>query len=119
MKELKDRAILFLERLFTRQERQALGFVAAVAIGGLLLSGWRAGRWMEPPGPVAEPARVPVNGASAAELATLPGIGPVTAQRILQDRRRHGRYLTLSDLKRVKGISRRTLERFRGLIRFD
>ncbi len=63
--------------------------------------------------------QVRVNSAMAAELASVPGIGPVMAQRIVEDRRRHGAYLTLTDLGRVKGVNVKVLEKFKGLVRFD
>ncbi|MBI3616422.1 MAG: helix-hairpin-helix domain-containing protein [Candidatus Omnitrophica bacterium] len=62
---------------------------------------------------------VRVNTASAPEIAGLPGIGPTVAQRIVEDRQRHGHFLTLADLKRVKGVSRKTLNQLQGYVRFD
>jgi competence protein ComEA len=55
--------------------------------------------------------RLDLNAASADELEGLPGIGPKTAQRILEDRRRHGPYRKVPDLTRVKGIGAKTLAR--------
>jgi competence protein ComEA len=64
-------------------------------------------------------AEVAVNRASVEELAALPGIGPVLAERILRDRKLHGRYLTLGDLKRVKGMTPKALDKLKGYLRFD
>lgn len=47
---------------------------------------------------------VDLNTASAAQLETLPGIGPATAAAIVDDRERHGPFATVSDLERVPGI---------------
>ena len=55
--------------------------------------------------------RLDLNRASADELEGLPGIGPKTAQRILEDRRTRGRFRKPSDLTRVKGIGAKTLAR--------
>jgi competence protein ComEA len=55
--------------------------------------------------------RLDLNRASADELEGLPGIGPKTAQRILEDRRMRGRFRKASDLTRVKGIGPKTLAR--------
>jgi competence protein ComEA len=55
--------------------------------------------------------RLDLNRASADELEGLPGIGPKTAQRILDDRRTRGPFRKPSDLTRVKGIGAKTLAR--------
>jgi competence protein ComEA len=55
--------------------------------------------------------RLNLNAAGADALIELPGIGPKTAQRILADRRMHGPYRRISDLRRVKGIGPKTLAR--------
>lgn len=59
--------------------------------------------------PDGEAARVDVNTASAQLLTTLPGVGPVTAQRILEGRPYH----SLDDLLRVPGIGPARLEALR------
>lgn len=106
-----------LEGIFTRQERKALGFFLAIGLIGLLCMGWQR---MVPPAPARYiELQVQVNVATAQELASLPGIGPALAKRVIADRQRHGRYLTLTDLKRVKGISPKTLAKLKGLVRFD
>lgn len=51
-----------------------------------------------------------INAASAQDLARLPGIGEVSARRIVQYRQLHGPFLTVEDLLAVKGIGPRTLE---------
>lgn len=48
--------------------------------------------------------RISVNSASAAQLETLPGVGPVTAQRIVEYRTSHGPFGQLRDLLQVPGI---------------
>jgi competence ComEA-like helix-hairpin-helix protein len=54
-------------------------------------------------GQLARP-RVDPSVASADELATLPGIGPALARRIVEDRQAHGNFASLEDLRRVRGI---------------
>lgn len=56
---------------------------------------------------------VPVNLADAALLQTLPGIGPATAQAILEERERNGPFAYPEDLMHVKGIGEAALERIR------
>lgn len=48
--------------------------------------------------------KVNLNRASAAELDTLPGVGPSTAEKIVADREANGPFATVEDLKRVSGI---------------
>jgi competence protein ComEA len=59
-----------------------------------------------------DPASVVVdlNTATAAELDTLPGVGPVTASRILEWRAAHGRFASIDQLREVSGIGARTFE---------
>ncbi|MBX3322633.1 MAG: ComEA family DNA-binding protein [Phycisphaeraceae bacterium] len=64
------------------------------------------------------PLRINVNTATQRELELLPGIGPALSQRIIEERMR-GRFRTLSDLDRVRGIGPRTLERLEDLIVFE
>ncbi|MCS6797821.1 MAG: ComEA family DNA-binding protein [Myxococcota bacterium] len=79
---------------------------------------------MRQPAPVAEPEAeraaegvVNVNTASAEELERLPGIGPARAAAILELRQRlGGRFRTVEDLLRVRGIGRATLRRLRPMM---
>jgi competence protein ComEA len=61
-------------------------------------------------------ARVDLNRASVEELQTLPGVGPVLAQRMVEWRKAHGRYRTVEDLQEVKGIGRKRMEQLRSLV---
>ncbi len=103
--------------LFTKQEKVALGFLIGVSLIGIILFEF-LGR---PPVSQVPFVRlvVHVNHASSEELAALPGIGPVLAERIVQDRGQHGRYMVLEDLSRVKGVSSKLLQRMKDLIQFD
>ncbi len=55
--------------------------------------------------------RLDLNRATAEELEGLPGIGPKTAERIVADRTKRGRFRAIKDLGRVKGIGPKTLAR--------
>ena len=59
---------------------------------------------------------VDLNSADQPLLETLPGVGPVTAQRILQWRTDHGRFSAPEELLEVSGIGPRTLERLQAHI---
>ena len=54
--------------------------------------------------------QVDVNTATSAELERLPGIGPALANRIVDDRSRHGPFSTAHDITRVSGIGEKTYE---------
>ena len=54
---------------------------------------------------------VNINTATAEELESLGGIGPVLAQRILDYRRENGVFHQIAELQEVRGIGPRTLER--------
>lgn len=53
---------------------------------------------------------VNINTADAELLETLPGIGPVKAQAIVDDREENGPFTVVEDLIRVPGIGESTLE---------
>lgn len=61
-------------------------------------------------------APVNLNTASAAELDSLPGVGPAIAERILQWRELNGWFTSVDDLDEVSGIGPATLERLRPLV---
>ncbi len=49
-------------------------------------------------------APVDLNTATVEQLQTLPGIGPATAAAIVDDRQRHGPFMSVAELERVPGI---------------
>jgi competence ComEA-like helix-hairpin-helix protein len=66
------------------------------------------------PGP--EPA-LDLNRAELRDLDALPGIGPVLAARIVEHRRRHGPFHSVEELRAVRGVGPRLLEKLRPLVR--
>ena len=60
--------------------------------------------------------RVNINRATAAELDTLPGVGPSTAEKIVADREANGPFATTEDLKRVSGIGDKKYEELADLV---
>jgi competence protein ComEA len=56
--------------------------------------------------------KVNINTASKSELETLPGVGPSTAQKIIDNRP----YKTIEDIKNVSGIGDATFEKLKDLI---
>jgi len=63
-----------------------------------------------------ETSPVPVNAADQAQLETLPGIGPITAQAILEYRERVRRFDSLEQLLDVDGIGPATLDDIRSYL---
>ena len=57
-----------------------------------------------------------LNTATAEELQSIKGIGPVTAQRIIDHRTAIGGYTSVDQLLDVKGIGSKTLETMRGQV---
>jgi competence protein ComEA len=88
----------------------ALGLVnlaSPVADGQQIVVPVRGGESMAPGAAVpgaAPAARVHLNTATLEELDALPGIGPVTAQKILDYRAEHGAFSSVEELDAVSGI---------------
>jgi len=59
---------------------------------------------------------IDINIASAAELESLPGIGPTTAQKVIDYREQNGPFLSIEDIINVPGIGPGTYERIKDLI---
>ncbi len=70
------------------------------------------------PPPVSTPAgkKINLNTATLEELDSLPGIGPVLAQRIIEYRQTIGPFQSVDDLLHVKGIGSALLEKIRDLV---
>ena len=62
------------------------------------------------------PGLVNINVASAAELDTLPGVGPVTAQRIIAYREQNGPFTSVEQLREARLVNATTFERIRDLV---
>ena len=60
--------------------------------------------------------KVNINTATSEELESLPGIGEVTAQKIISNRESEGAFASTEDLKRVSGIGDKKYEALADLI---
>jgi competence protein ComEA len=58
-------------------------------------------------------APVNLNTATSEELQLVPGIGPVTAEKILQMRKSYGAFKSVDDLSAIRGIGPKRLEKMR------
>ena len=61
-------------------------------------------------------AQVNLNTATAADLDTLPGIGPKVAARIIEFRQKNGGFKKAEDLMSVKGIGEKQFLRLKPLV---
>jgi competence protein ComEA len=59
---------------------------------------------------------VNLNTATTSELESLPGIGPVLAQRIVEARTTNGPFESVDDLALVQGVSRKLVDDLRPLV---
>lgn len=64
-------------------------------------------------------ATVNLNSASAKELEALPGIGRATAGNIVAYRTEKGKFKTVDELLKVKGVGDKTLEKIRNLVSIE
>lgn len=79
-------------------EQIVVGGPAPPASGGSAVSGGASG------GASGTPAVVDLNTATLEQLETLPGVGPVLGQHILDWRDAHGRFNSVDQLQQVSGI---------------
>jgi competence protein ComEA len=68
------------------------------------------------PAGAATAGRVSLSSATVEELDTLPGIGPVTAQKIVDHRAAHGGFRSVDDLDAIPGIGPARVEQLRELV---
>jgi len=100
---LSDGSRVYVPRIGQAEVPVAIGEEPAAGPSGANASG-------EVTGPVN------VNTADAAELETLPGIGPATAAAIIEHREEHGPFATVEDLLDVRGIGDARLADIRDLV---
>jgi competence protein ComEA len=116
---------LNMARRITDGEQIIVGIVAApgqpAAMGSSTSSGPATGAPTEAPsttGKSSAPGQlVDLNTATAEELDTLPGIGPVTAAAIIAWRDANGRFASVDQLGEVDGIGPARLEKLRDVVR--
>jgi competence protein ComEA len=70
------------------------------------------------PGPAAPgaPEKVDLNSATLTQLDTLPGVGSVTAQRILDWRSKHGHFTRVDQLRDIDGIGPSKFNQLKDLV---
>lgn len=75
-----------------------------------------ASRSSVPTTPASVETPVNLNTATATQLETLPGIGPVTAQRIVEYRQKNGSFKKIEELMNVRGIGEASFLKLKALI---
>ncbi len=107
----------FRERPERARRRETRGALVALAIVWLLAGASAvvprgSGQGLEPAS--LPPVPVDLNGASEAEIALLPGLGPDRARRIVVDREIFGPFRDVDDVDRVKGVGAGSVARIRA-----
>jgi len=69
--------------------------------------------------PLKEGERIDPNRASEVELDRLPGVGEVTAKRIVEEREAEGPFTNVEDLARVSGIGTKTVARLASFLNLE
>jgi competence protein ComEA len=95
--------------------RFALALVVALVFALVGSAPAHAQRATRPPaaGSTAPAAVVNLNTATAAQIATLPGIGPKTAELVVQYRQKNGPFKKIEEIMNVKGIGEKSFLRIK------
>jgi len=99
-------------------DRGGVNLAAPVSDGQQVLVPRRGAAGMAPAGSGGTAASAPVSLSSATvdQLDALPGVGPVTAQKIVDYRRQHGAFHSVDELDAIPGIGPARLADLRGLV---
>ncbi|MFI2432130.1 helix-hairpin-helix domain-containing protein [Streptomyces sp. NPDC018693] len=101
-------------RFLVDGEQVVVGIPLPAAATAAGTSGAPAGAAPPAAGPAAP---LSLNTATAEQLDTLPGVGPVLAQHILDYRAQHGGFRSVDELRQVNGIGERRFADLRNLVR--
>lgn len=101
-----------------REEKAALPKPEAQVVSHLEVSASPKKLNKAPEVAVGPPPKVDLNHSTMDELVTLPGVGPATAERIINYRTKRP-FKKTSDLRRVKGIGPKTYQKLEPLVRVD
>ncbi|MFC9277835.1 helix-hairpin-helix domain-containing protein [Streptomyces collinus] len=101
-------------RFLVDGEQVLVGATAGAAVPSGPAGGAGSGSGPAGPGPAAP---VSLNTATADQLDTLPGVGPVLAQHIIDYRTRHGGFRSVDELRQVNGIGDRRYGDLRTMVR--
>ncbi|MFH1379766.1 MAG: ComEA family DNA-binding protein [bacterium] len=101
-----------------KQEKNVLIFIISILLFGLAVHLFRSSKDMPLPPDIPAPITplIDINTATAQEFTSLPGIGPVIAERIIAYRIKHGAFTQLHDINKIKGIGSKKFDRFKPYI---
>ena len=105
------------------RDQALLAGVSAVALAAMMVYCMRTSHWGADPIELERQPehvldyQIELNSATWVEWSQLPGIGPVLAHRIVQEREENGPFRSIYDLTRVKGIGPKKLEAVRPSVR--
>jgi competence protein ComEA len=102
--------------LTRRAERSGVNFAAPVSDGQQVMVPERGAVADGAGGPAAAAGPVSLSTATAEQLDTLPGIGPVTAQKIVAYRAQHGAFTSVDALDAIPGIGAARIAELQGLV---
>lgn len=101
-------------------DANAINLAAKVVDGAQVIVPLKAGRIASGAGSVganaASPSLISLGSATAEQLDTLDGVGPATAEKIIQWRTEHGGFTSVDDLGEVPGIGPKKLEALRSQV---
>ncbi|MGI5836779.1 MAG: helix-hairpin-helix domain-containing protein [Chloroflexota bacterium] len=100
------------QQLVVPEKRTAASIPAAASPPGAYLPPGTASQ----PSPTPPSAKLDLNSANQKQLEALPGIGPVTAQKILDYRQKNGRFVSVQELKDAKLVNSPTFEKVKELV---
>ncbi|WP_203616364.1 ComEA family DNA-binding protein [Streptomyces sp. SID13726] len=103
-------------RFLVDGEQVIVGGAVAPAVGGPVAGG-SAGSGAGGMAGAGPAAPVSLNTATVDQLDTLPGVGPVLAQHIVDYRTQHGGFRSVDELREVNGIGDRRFADLRNLVR--
>ena len=102
--------------LTSHAERSGVNFAAPVSDGQQIVVPVRGAAVAGGAGSPASTGPVSLSAATAEQLDTLPGIGPVTAQKIVTYREQHGSFTAVDELDAIPGNGPARIAELQGLV---
>jgi competence protein ComEA len=96
--------------------RILIAAIAAIALSAPALSAQSKAPAPKPTATATTAAPVNLNTATAEQLATIPGVGPKMAERILDYRTKNGGFKKVEDLMNVSGVGEKSFLKMKPLI---